>query len=286
MQRRRNILAVDSGDSPDAQLEALVYGRFLDPDARKEFFDRYKEIEALWEILSPSAELRDYITTYKRLSQLYAAVRNAYAETTGFIADLAYKTQRLVQESAAQVGLGRFSRAVTFDTEMLASLRSEDGPDEEKVYNLVRGLRKEMEDNAATAVVLDSLRDRTERILRDLEERQITGLAALDELAVLAAEKEAARQAATDSGLSDAGFAVFWTLRNDGALENAGVDAMEVSREVEGLTIRFPNWAENPDEQRQLRLSLYKPLLNLPAEDRARIVNDTMQVLLRVAGPR
>jgi type I restriction enzyme R subunit len=137
-------LAVDADDSADAQLERLVYGRFLDPDNRKTFFDAYKDIESLWEILSPSAELRDHIVTYKRLSQLYAAVRNAYAETSGFIADLAYKTQRLLQESASQEDLGRFSKSITFDSESLSALRDEDGPDEGKVYNLVRGLRDEI----------------------------------------------------------------------------------------------------------------------------------------------
>ena len=58
----------------------------------------------------PTAELRDHITTYKRLSQLYAAVRNASPNTGGFLGDLEYKTQRLIEESASQEGLGRFSQ--------------------------------------------------------------------------------------------------------------------------------------------------------------------------------
>jgi hypothetical protein len=56
----------------------VVYGRFLDPEARKAFFEAYRDIESLWEILSPSPELRDHITTFKRLAQLYAAVRRTY----------------------------------------------------------------------------------------------------------------------------------------------------------------------------------------------------------------
>lgn len=55
--------AEDEG-SADEKLEKLVYGRFLDPEPRKAFFEAYKEIEALWEILSPSPELRDHITTF------------------------------------------------------------------------------------------------------------------------------------------------------------------------------------------------------------------------------
>ena len=44
-----------AGGSADERLEQVVYTRFLDTDARKGFFSTYKEIEALWEILSPSA---------------------------------------------------------------------------------------------------------------------------------------------------------------------------------------------------------------------------------------
>jgi hypothetical protein len=88
------------------------YGRFLEPESRKAFFEAYKDIEALWEILSPSAELRDHVESFKRLAQLYAAVRNAYADKVGFVADLAYKTKRLVEESATQNGLGKPTRGV------------------------------------------------------------------------------------------------------------------------------------------------------------------------------
>jgi type I restriction enzyme R subunit len=278
-------LTITTDGGPDAQLEAIVYGRFLDPEARKSFFTHYKDIESLWEILSPAAELRDHIATYKRLSQLYAAVRNAYSETGGFVADLAYKTQRLVQESASQEGLGRIARDITFDVDTIASLRLEDSPEEGKAYNLVRGLRNEMNRDPAAAIVLDSLRNRAERVLKDLEERNITGLSAVDELALLAEEKAAARKAAEESGLSTTGFAVFWNLRRDVAIKRANIDAAQVAREVETLIERFPNWSENSDEQRRLRLSLYKPLLDVGKDDRARIVDDMMQALTRMIQP-
>ncbi len=124
-------LQVDANLTPDAQLESLVYGRFLSPEARQEFFERYKEIENLWEILSPSPELRDHIKAYKRLSQLYATVRAAYSEAGSYLADLEHKTRKLVEETAVQDGLGRFSKVVTFDVQTLEALKRDDGPDEE-----------------------------------------------------------------------------------------------------------------------------------------------------------
>jgi type I restriction enzyme R subunit len=279
-QAERDYLDAGEGGSADERLERIVYGRFLEPEARKSFFAAYKEIEALWEILSPSPELRDHIVTYKRLSQLYATVRNAYAEKVGFVADLAYKTKRLLEESAEQEGLGRLTKSVTFDVRTLESLRGEKGSDEGKVFNLVRGLQHEMDENPATAPVLQPLKERAERILKDLEDRKTTGLAAMDQIAALAAEKEAALKAARDSGLPARAFAVFWTLRSDSALQKAGIKVMELVREAEALRGRFPHAAVNADEQRRMRAALYRPLLTLPQEERARIVDLIVKLLV------
>lgn len=277
----KDYLDAGEGGGADERLERLVYGRFLAPEARKAFFEAYKEIETLWEILSPSPELRDHIASYKQLSQLYAAVRNAYAEKVGFVADLAYKTRRLIESSATQNGLGRLTKSVTFDVQTLESLRGEKGSDEGKVFNLVRGLQQEIDENPATAPVLQPLKDRAERILKDLEERKTTGLAAMDMLAALATEKETALKAARDSGLSPRAFAVFWVLRSEAYLEQAGLNPMDIAHEAENLLARFPNAAANTDELRRFRASLYKPLLALSQEDRARAVDLIVKLILK-----
>ena len=102
-------------------------------------------------------------------------MRNAYAEKVGFVADLAYKTRRLVEESATQDGLGRLTKSVTFDVKTLEALRGEKGSDEGKVFNLVRGLQKEIDDEPDAAPILVPLKDRAERILKDLEIAQDHG---------------------------------------------------------------------------------------------------------------
>lgn len=54
---------------------------------------------------------------------------------------------------------------------------------------MVDGLQKEIDESDA-APVLESLRERAERILKDLENRNTTGLAAMDMLAALAKERK------------------------------------------------------------------------------------------------
>ena len=56
--RGRSFLTTRGAAARTSAWSRLVYGRFLRPESRKDFFEAYKEIEALWEILSPSPELR------------------------------------------------------------------------------------------------------------------------------------------------------------------------------------------------------------------------------------
>ena len=273
-------LAEGSEGQSDERLEKVIYGRFLDPEPRKAFFEAYKEIEALWEILSPSPELRDHIVTYKQLAQLYSAVRNAYTSRVDYVMDLANKTRSLIQDGAIQQGLGYPTKTVTFDVRTLEALRGESGSDEAKVFNLVRGLHREVEEDRDSASVLRPLKDRAEQILKGLEERKTTGLAAMDLLADIAREKDAAAKAAKDSGLPPRAFGVYWTLKNDPGFETTGIAAMDLARETEDLLMRFPNAAVNSDEQRRLRMVLYRLLLRLDKEERSRVVKLILSILL------
>ena len=277
---RTDYLAGERSGGADEYLEDIVYGRFLDLEPRQAFFEVYKEIEALWEILSPSPELRDHIVTYKQLAQLYAAVRNAYTSRVDYVIDLANKTRSLIQDGAIQEGLGYPTKTVTFDVRTLEALRGESGSDEAKVFNLVRGLHREVEEDRDSASVLRPLKDRAEQILKDLEERKTTGLAAMDLLADIAREKDAAAKAAKDSGLSPRAFGVYWTLKNDPGFGITGIAAMDLARETEDLLTRFPNAAVNSDEQRRLRMVLYRLLLRLDKEERSRVVKLILSILL------
>jgi type I restriction enzyme R subunit len=92
--------------------------------------------------------------------------------------------------------------------------------------------------------------------------------------------KEEAVKAARDSGLSTRAFGVFWTLKDDQAVRDAGISSKELATEAELLLARFPNATVNADEHRKLRAALYRPLLDLGKEDRGRIVDVVLSILL------
>ena len=267
-----------AGEMDDEALEEVVYRRFLDPQARTTFLEAFKELEALWEIVSPDSALRDHVATFRRLAQWYAAVRNEYADRIGFVAALAHKTRRLVQESARQEGLGRLTAGVTFDSSTVQTLREAPGPYEAKVFNLVRGLRQEIDTSPDTAPVLRPIRERAERVLTELETRQTSGDDALDQIEKLVREREDTLRAARQSGLSPRAFAVYWMLKDSFSVGEKG--AMALAREVEMLVKRFPNAGVNAEELRHLRAALYKPLLGLHKNERGKVVKHILALLV------
>ena len=76
-------------------------------------------------------------------------------------------------------------------------------------------------------------------------------------------------------------FGVFSRPPDDPDLKDAGIGALGLARQVEDLLARFPNAAQNPDEQRRLRAGLYRPLLGLPNNARARIVDLIAAIVLQ-----
>lgn len=245
------------GKDRDAQLESLLYETLFPKEAREAFTELFKEIETLYEILSPDPALAGDIEPYNRLADLYAMMQAAYGKTTSFIGELANKTAALVQQNAEAHGLDRLTKAVEFDEAALEALRVRKGPDEEKVINLVRSLQQE---DAAKEPHLISIAERAAGVMEALDERQVSTQQALKQLEALMAERLEADRARTASGLDAGAFGVFWELKREGYNQEK---ARSLALEIEAAYGRFPNAGANADEMRQLKAEIYKVLLKV-----------------------
>src|SRR3972149_238082 len=86
----------------DKDVDTLIE-HFRDPERRKELFKEYKEIEMLYEIISPDAFLRPFIEDYATLSGIYEVVRNAYARRVYVDRAFQKKANELVQRHIGAV---------------------------------------------------------------------------------------------------------------------------------------------------------------------------------------
>lgn len=255
---RRYLKSMDAPGSNDQVLEALLYKQFLDPEERRAFADLYKEIEGLYEVLSPSPELRDYILSYNRLADLYVMLRNAYGAKAFFYGEVAHKTERLVRESATMDTAYRITRTAEFDAGALDALQRRGTSDEGKVVNLVRAIERESEREGDRAPHLRSISERASAVLQLLEERQLSTDEALKEIQGLLAEKAEAERARKESGLDPAAFAAFWVLRKEFPAQ-----ALALAREIGAVRARFPDAEHNADEYRQMKAEVYRVLMRV-----------------------
>lgn len=255
---RRYLDAMSGPGGNDEVLDKLLYKRFLDPEARREFADFYKEVEELYEILSPSAELRDYIHPYNRLADLYVMLRNAYGAQAFFYGDVAHKTERLVRESATLNTVYKITRTAEFDVAALEALQRRGTSDEGKVVNLVRTLERETEREGDRAPHLRSITERATAVLQLLEQRQLSTEDALKEIEALIAEKTEADRARKENGLDAGAFAAYWVLHRDFPTQ-----AINLAREIGAMRARFPDAHRSPDEYRQMKAEIYKVLLRV-----------------------
>ncbi len=239
----------------DKQLETMLYDVFLAPEARQEFIDSYRQIESLYEILSPSPELREHVEDFRQLADLYLMMRNAYSSPSRFYEDVAHKTEQMVREMASSYAPVATGKTVEFDLKTLQALRSE-GDDNATVINLVRAIETEAEEQTEQQPVLVDIAQRATAILDALEQRTIHTQQAIEQLSQLVGEREQADVEREKLGLDPSTFAIYWHLHGDGIK-----DALPVAHEIMAAAGKYPNHRENDDERRQLKSEIYRSLV-------------------------
>jgi len=120
-------LALVRRNFDDKDIDNLIE-HFRDRDRRKEFFREFKEIEMLYEIISPDAFLRPFIGDYTTLSSIYAVVRNAYARKVYVDRAFQKKTNELVQRHiGAQMIAQPPVEYLTIDSSTIGTIKQREG---------------------------------------------------------------------------------------------------------------------------------------------------------------
>ena len=88
-------LPLTKGWDDKAKERAIDY--FEDKDSREAFFKFFKQLQNLYDLLSPDAFLRPFIADYQALATLYGLIHNAYADHIYVDNELTAKTRQLLQ---------------------------------------------------------------------------------------------------------------------------------------------------------------------------------------------
>jgi type I restriction enzyme R subunit len=230
----------------DKDIDTLIE-HFRDPERRKEFFKEYKEIEMLYEIISPDAFLRPFLDDFATLSSIYDIVRKAYTKRVMVDRDFQKKTNALVQEHVGGYTSDGPLDPVKIDATTLELIRKKRGGEGTKVINLIKSIQKTAEEESEDPFLI-AMAQRAQAVQESFEHRQTETAEALELLLKEVSLNEERKKEQAEKGFDGLTFFVYRTLL-DAKIGNAE----GVSRKIKEAFVAHPNWKRSEAALRELR---------------------------------
>ena len=242
-------------EGSDDKTKEQAIGHFRDKEVRETFFTFFKQVQNLYNILSPDAFLQPFIEDYQVLATLYGLIRNIYSDRSYVDKELTAKTQQLLQ-THTESDLFELPNAVyELNETTLREIDQSDASDTVKVLNLVKVLRQKVTDEGESSPYLIPLGERVEAVAEAYENRQSGTQDALAEFMRLAEEASLATREQTRMDLDDNTFAVYTVLKD--VIENVTSEQAQAVNQVFG---QFPDYQWDNQQGSQLRIMLYRTL--------------------------
>jgi len=260
----------------DRDIDDLIE-HFRDKERRKEFFKEYKEIEMLYEIISPDAFMRPFIKDYTTMSAIYNVVRKAYAKKVYVDRAFQKKTNELVQSHVGTSYLQPVSEFLQINEETVEYIVNKKGGEGTKVINLVKSIEKTAEESSDDPFLI-AMAERARAVQESYEDRQTSTQDAMNALLKEIEKNEERKKQQAEKGFDGLTFFVYRTL-----LEAGVVGAEEVSGQVKAAFAAYPNWQTSEAELRELRkevtFAIYAGVDDL--DQVARIVDNLFSLLAK-----
>lgn len=230
----------------DKDVDDLIE-HFRDKERRKEFFKEFKELEMLYEIISPDAFLRPYMDDYASLASIYAVVSKAYTKRVYVDRAFQRKTNELVQKHVTSSPIAAVTDFVAINAQTIDLIKQKHGGDDTKVINLIKSIEKTAEEESGDPFLI-AMADRAKQVQESYEDRQTSTQEALDELFAEIKQNEQRKKEQAEKGYDALRYFVFTSLREGGVPDAEGVSAKAARAFVE-----HPNWRQSEADLRELR---------------------------------
>ena len=277
-QGRRELLPIVATKTGDKAVEAVL-DHFQDENERAAFYVFIRELEEVYEILSPDPFLRPFLDDYQALIDMYRILRTYYEPHVPVDRSFLRKTAKIVQENTSIEGVKIPTETHVLTADAIMALAETDQPDTVKVFNLLRELYRLVEAKSKEAPHLIPIGERAEAIRRAFEERQINSQEALNELEDLIRKLKTAEAEREESDLSPEAFAVYWWLQVQRGLPEK--DALHLAEEMGAAFAKHPHWVKSKRQEGELRKALYKALISAGIKEVVAWTDEVLTLLQR-----
>ena len=270
MDEGKSYLAIGSGLKDDKHAEAVLE-HFLEDETKESFYAWFRQVEEVYEILSPDPFLRPFIDDFAALANIYRLLRASEYDPPDD--DFARKTAELVQEHTRSGVIQAPEEIFELGPDALQKIAESDKPTAVKVFNLLKLIDKAVKDKSHEAPYLIPIGERAEAIVQRYRDRQMDTQQALEQLQLELGLVEKIERQRQETGLSAEGLTGFLLLEKDGVEKT-----LEIAKEMADSFESYPHWKRSEDQERELRKALYKSVLKT-GTDHTEIVDRLLQVL-------
>ena len=229
---------------------------FKDKSRRTELFKFYKQIETLYEIISPDEFLLPYIDKYKLLCDMYRIVRNAFVKRIYADKDFMRKTENLVKERVEISGLGKPTDLFEINEHTLEEIKKSHKPDNIKIINLIKSIDKSADEEEGDLVLL-SMKQKADAILEGYEDRQLTTEETLARLESLIQRTVEQKKEQAEKQFDDITYFVYLLL-----IEKNFKNPETIARSIKKAFAYNSHWKESENDLRELRQQVMFSIMN------------------------
>lgn len=271
---RQNYLSLIEGFSGDKAVDRVLE-YFMDEEKRQDYYLFFRELQDIYEVLSPDAFLREYLTDFETLARIYRILREAFETKAPVDRDFARKTAKLVSEHTKTGTIKPALEVYEINEQTLAHLEKSKTSDREKIFNIIKSIENTLNKKGKSAPYLISIAEKAEHIVKLFKERQKTTEETLQELKKLIEEINAAEKEQIEKGMSPDIFTVYWLFKGRGLKEPE-----KLANDIGRVFSQYPHWKGSNAQEKEVRRELYVLVLAAGIEE-IEVANEIVEDIVR-----
>ena len=267
---KSNYLDHLSSTKPDKVVSEILE-IFGDENNRQKYYAQWREIEDMYNIISPDDFLRPHLDNFEKFARIYNILRMYYDNKQKPDLDLSEKTAQLVRENTS---IGEFKppkSTYSINEGTLDKIKSDHESDRERILSMINSIINEVKENMLKQPYLISIGERAEKIAQVYTQGQESSESTAKDLESLILEINEANRDQDSLKMSPDIFSLYWFLKSKSIS-----DAEKVATEMSSVFTKYSNWRTNPRQERDIRLELNRALAShAKSKDIAQIQKNT-----------
>ena len=275
IQAKTEYLILIRGKNKDKAVEAIL-DYFKDEVKRQEFYEFFKEISDIYEVISPDAFLRPHIEDFDTLARMFKILKEAYEPGVIIDKEFTRKTAKLVQEYTYSGKIKSSLEIYEIDENTLKRIEEDNSSDTEKVFNLIRSIINASNKDVSSSPYLQSIGEKAELISNSFKQRQINAQIALDKLKEIVEEINAAKKEQIEKKMPIEIFSVYWILKEKNVSE-----AEEKANSMKRIFEAYPHWRTSEEHEREFKRGILKVFIKskIKAKEATKLTNRIITIL-------